>query len=482
MTSSKTVLSTAKSRLPNVLLSMAISLALSACAVGPNYIKPESTMPQAFKHAGTATMTVPLALDAWWSHFNDPVLTRIIERVLAQNLDLAAALARVDQARAVAHLSSAALLPIGSVNAQVAEQHQSLESPMGKLASHQPGYERNATLYSAGVGASWEIDLAGGLQRGAEADTAEAQAAEADRLGVRVSVAAEAADAYFRVRGAQARITLAEDEIKADVHLLELVNLRLNEGMSTLREQSQAEARVAQVKASIPPLRAERDVQLNRLDVLMGAQPGTYAVELAAPALDATIPALAVTLKPEDLLRRRPDVIAAERRLAASNARIGVATAEYYPKVSLSGLLGFESLNSATPSAASFQPLALIGVHWRLFDFGRIDEDVARAKGANAEALAHYRLSMLRATEDVENALVMQTEFDAERHELIREVEADQRARNSSEEAYKGGASSLMEVLEQDRQLLAARDQLARAQTGSGRAVVATFRALGGGW
>lgn len=482
MKTGKTPMPALKARLPTALLGTALSLALTACAVGPDYVKPASTMPQAFHHAGLATTAAPPALEVWWTHFNDPALTRIIERVLAQNLDLAASLARVVQARAVAHLSGAALLPIGSANAQAVEQHQSLQSPLGELASHRPGYDRNATLYSAGVGASWEIDLAGGLHRGVEADTAEAQAAEADRLGVRVSVAAEAADAYFRVRGAQTRIALAADEIKADTDLLELVKLRLKEGMSTRREQAQSEARVAQVKATIPPLRAERDVQLNRLDVLMGAQPGTYAAELAAPAADATIPALAVTLKPEQLLRRRPDVIAAERRLAASNARIGVATAEYYPKFSLAALLGFESLSSATPSAASFQPLALIGLRWRLFDFGRIDAEVAHAKGANAEALAHYRLSMLRATEDVENALLMQTELDAERHELIREVDADVRARDSSEEAYKGGAISLMEVLEQDRQLLTARDQLARAQTGSGRAVVATFRALGGGW
>ena len=474
------LISPRKAGLATALLGAA--LALSACAVGPDYVRPASTMPQAFHHAGPTTTAAPPALETWWTHFNDPMLTRIIERVLAQNLNLAASLARVEQARAVAHLSNAALRPIGSANAQVVAQHQSLESPLGKLASRQPGNDRNGTLYSAGVGASWELDLAGGLHRGAEADTAEAQAAEADRLGVRVSIAAEAADAYFRVRGAQTRIALAGDEIKANTDLLELVNLRLKEGLSNQREQSQAEARVAHVKATIPPLRAERDIQLNRLDVLMGAQPGTYAAELAAPAADATIPALALTLKPEELLRRRPDVIAAERRLAASNARVGVATAEYYPKFSLSALLGFESLNSATPSAASFQPLALIGLRWRLFDFGRVDAEVARAKGANAEALAHYRLSMLKATEDVENALVMQIELDAEHHELIREVDADVRARDSSEEAYKGGATSLMEVLEQDRQLLAARDQLARAHTGSGRAVVAAFRALGGGW
>ena len=464
------------------LLGATLAAALSACAVGPDYVKPAGAMPAAFLHAGTNG--APPALDVWWTQFNDPALTRIIERVLAQNLDLAAAMARVDQARATAHLAQAQLLPQGSADATVVRQRQSLQSPLGELASGQPGYKRNVTLVDSGVGASWEVDLSGGLQRGVEADQAEAQAAEADRLGVRVSVAAEAADAYFRVRGAQTRIALARQQIKADSDLLELVQWRLADGLSTERELAEAQARVAQVQAGIPPLRSELDIQLNRLDVLMGAHPGTYAAELAGPGngAEATIPPLAGGLKPEDLLKRRPDVIAAERRLAASSARIGVATSEYYPKFSLSALLGFESLGTGTPSAANFQPTAVAGVHWRLFDFGRIDAEVARAKGANAEALARYRQSMLRATEDVENALVQHAELDAERRELRDEVAADQRARNSSEEAFKGGASSLMEVLEQDRQLLAARDQLASAQTGAGRAAVATFRALGGGW
>src|SRR5471032_223544 len=468
------------------LLGATLAAALSACAVGTDYVKPADTMPAAFPHAAAnvASNTAPLTLDVWWTQFNDPALTRIIERVLAQNLDLAAAMARVDQARAAAHLSQAQLLPQGSADATVARQRQSLQGPLGELASAQPGYKRNVTLVDSGVGASWEVDLSGGLHRGVEADQAEAQAAEADRLGVRVSVAAEAADAYFRVRGAQTRIALAQLQTKADSDLLELVKLRLADGLSTERELAEAQARVAQVKAGIPPLRSELAIQLNRLDVLMGAQPGTYAAELAGAGNDAeaTIPPLAGGLQPQDLLKRRPDVIAAERRLAASSARIGVATSEYYPKFSLSALLGFESLGTGTPSAANFQPTAVAGVHWRLFDFGRVDAEVARAKGANAEALARYRQSMLRATEDVENALVQHAERDAERRELLAEVAADQRARNSSEEAFKGGASSLTEVLEQDRQLLAARDQLASAQTGAGRAAVATFRALGGGW
>src|SRR5476649_1346149 len=455
------------------LLGAMLAAALSACAVGTDYVKPADTMPAAFPHAAAnvASNTAPLTLDVWWTQFNDPALTRIIERVLAQNLDLAAALARVDQARAAAHLSQAQLLPQGSADATVARQRQSLQGPLGELASAQPGYKRNVTLVDSGVGASWEVDLSGGLHRGVEADQAESQAAEA-------------ADAYFRVRGAQTRIALAQLQTKADSDLLELVKLRLADGLSTERELAEAQARVAQVKAGIPPLRSELAIQLNRLDVLMGAQPGTYAAELAGAGNDAeaTIPPLAGGLQPQDLLKRRPDVIAAERRLAASSARIGVATSEYYPKFSLSALLGFESLGTGTPSAANFQPTAVAGVHWRLFDFGRVDAEVARAKGANAEAPARYRQSMLRATEDVENALVQHAERDAERRELLAEVAADQRARNSSEEAFKGGASSLTEVLEQDRQLLAARDQLASAQTGAGRAAVATFRALGGGW
>jgi NodT family efflux transporter outer membrane factor (OMF) lipoprotein len=458
------------------------SLCVTACAVGPDYTAPDIALPQNYRHAPVPAPGPALKVEDWWNNFNDPMLVRIVERALAQNLDLAASMARVEQARAAARRTSAAQLPEGSIDAQAARQRQSLESPLGALASSRPGYQRDATLYDAGLGATWELDLAGGLRRGAEADNAEAQAAEADHAGVRVSIAAEAADAYFRVRSAQARIELARAQIKTDGDLLTLVQSRLREGMSTAREQAQAQARVAQVRATLPALQAERETQLNRLDVLMAATPGTYAAEFANLAGQADIPAMAMALTPHDLLRRRPDVIAAERRLAASSARIGVATAEYYPRVSLSALLGYESLRTATPSAANFQPLAAIGLHWRLFDFGRVDAELARAEGARSEALARYRQSLLRATEDVENALIRQWQLDAERKELLQEVDADTRARGATQQAYEGGVLNLMELLEQDRQLLAARDQLVRVQSDSGRAVVATFRAMGGGW
>jgi len=195
------------------------------------------------------------------------------------------------------------------------------------------------------------------------------------------------------------------------------------------------------------------------------------------------VPRIALAEGPASLLQRRPDVIAAERRLAASSARIGVATAEYYPKVSLSALLGFESLSASKLfTAQAFQPAATAGLRWRLFDFGRVNAEVAGAKGAYAEALARYRKSMLQATSDVEDALIALTQLELQSHELDNEVNAHQRARDASEEAYKGGAVSLYEVLDEDRQLLASRDQQARVKADNARAAVSAFRALGGGW
>jgi NodT family efflux transporter outer membrane factor (OMF) lipoprotein len=476
--------------LRSALLALVCALAVAGCAeVGPNYRQPASTMPATFHnsaalaaHDAAASAPAP-ALDTWWNGFNDPELTRIVQRVLDQNLDLAAAMARIQQARAAANHAGAERLPEGNASASIAGQHQSLNSPLGKAGQTLPGYNRNQSLTDLGIGASWELDLFGGLKRGAEAADAQAQAAQADGDGVRISVAAEAADAYFRVRGAQQRIEIAQSQVDTDSHLLQLVTWRMNDGLATNRELAEVQALVAQSRATIPSLRIELETQLNRLDVLMGAQPGTYAAELRGPDDGWIVPAISMAQGPADLLRRRPDVIAAERRVAAANAQIGVATAEYYPKVSISALLGFESLSGGKLlGAASFQPEALAGLRWRLFDFGRVDAEVAQAKGANAEALANYRKAMLRATEDVENAMVTMTQTEMQSQELSTEVDAQRRARDASEDAYKGGAIGLYEVLDQDRQLLAAQDQLASARIDDARAAVSTFRALGGGW
>lgn len=473
--------------LGRVVASMALTVALSACMAGPNYTRPDLNTSADYAQQSQLSERTPAApapaLDTWWTGFDDPELTRIIQRALVQNLDLAAAMARVDQARAAAREAGAQLKPQGSLDGQVVQQRQSVKGPIGEIASTFPGYTRTQTLEDVGVGASWELDLAGGLHRGAEAADAEAQAAEAGQDGVRVSVAAEAADAYFQVRGAQERIRLAQQQVDTEAQLLELVRVRLAGGLATAREVAQAQALVLQAQVTLPPLRITLVQQLNRLDVLMGAAPGTYAAELQESAQSFSVPTIGTEGGPAMLLRRRPDVIAAERRLAASNARIGVAVAEYYPKVSLGGLLGFESLSSGSLfSAAAFQPQAVLGLHWRLFDFGRVDAEVAQAKGANAEALAQYRQSMLRATEDVENAIVELAQLEVQHRDLLKEVTAHEQARSAAQDAYKGGAISLIEVLDEDRQLLTARDELARVHADDARAAVSTFRALGGGW
>jgi NodT family efflux transporter outer membrane factor (OMF) lipoprotein len=469
-----------------VAMSVVAGLGLMGCAVGPNYRKPATTL-EGFHSAAAiearSTRTSAPALDRWWLGFDDPELTRIVERALHQNLDLAAAIARVEQARAAAREAGAQLLPTADLTAQAARIHESLESPIGAVARHLPGYQRDQSEYDVGAGASWEIDLFGGLRRGAQATTAEAQAAEAEQVGTHIMVAADAADAYFQVRGDQARIAVARAQVTTDERLVELVERRFRSGVATDRELARAQALLSQARASLQPLAINLEAQLNLLDVLMGAQPGTYAAELKSPQEIPPPPGIPSDDAPTTVLRRRPDVIAAERRLAASNARIGEAISEYYPKISIAGLLGFESLSAGHLfRAATFQPEALAGLRWRLFDFGKVDAQVAQAKGANAEALADYRQSILHAVEDVENAFTSLVQLQAHTQELEREVAALERARDSSQKAYAAGVIPLTDVLDADQQLLVAQDQLALTRANTDQAAVQSFRAIGGGW
>ncbi len=463
---------------------------LSACAVGPHYAGPPDVALHPFHNAAapnpadtSAADSPSPSLDTWWSGFNDPELTKVEQRALSENLDLLASMARVEQARAVAKAAGADRLPSGEVDADATRLRQSLQSPIGALGSHLPGFDRDVSFYDAGTGASWELDLFGGLRRKEEAASAEAQAASATRLGVRVMVAADAADAYFQIRGYQARLAIAQNQVRTDSDLLELIKLRKSYGVATDREIAQAEALLRNARATMPPLRIALEAQLNRLDVLMGAQPGTYAAELDNAPVVATIPALSNVGKACDLLHRRPDILAAERRLAASNADIGVAISNYYPQLSLSGLLGFESMQAGDLfKSATFQPEVVGGLRWRLFDFGKVDAEVAQAKGAHAEALATYRQTVLRATEDVEDSLMSLAQHKVETDELAGEEAALVRARDVAQDDYKAGAVSLTDVLDANRQLLAARDELAQTRADTARAAVASFRALGGGW
>ncbi|KAA0180548.1 TolC family protein [Cupriavidus gilardii] len=473
---------------PRYLFGSLLSTMLAGCAVGPDYTPPAIDMAPFHNTdviAGRQTRLPAPRLDRWWTGFNDPMLEKIVQRALDQNLSLRAALARVAQARSAAQAAGARLLPTVGAVASAAKQHQSVNSPLGAIASTFPNYSRVQESYNVGASASWEIDLAGGLTRARSAAWAEEQAAEADHMGTRITVAADAADAYLQIRGLQARLAVTQDQIKTDVHLVELVQARLKAGAADSREVAQAEALLRQARAVVPVFRIALQAQLNRLDVLMGVQPGTYATELRSNGAGAIpdVPAIVAGGQPIDVLRRRPDIIAAERRLAAANENIGVAISDYYPKVSLSGVLGFDSTSGGKLfKSASLQSLGTVGFSWRLFDFGKVDAEVKQAEGAYAEALAEYRESTLKAVQDVEDALMTLVQTELRTDELQQEVSALTRVRDLSERAYRAGSITLTDVLDADRQLLVSRDALDASKADAARAAVRAFRAMGGGW
>ena len=467
-----------------LLLSVSI---LTGCAVGPDYRSPEIDVSSRFLGQEAIVhrdVQSKADLTAWWAGFDDPLLTRFISLALEQNLDIAQAAARVAQSRASLRLADAALLPSANASANAARAYQSVETPLGQLLNATPDFDRNGSFYEANLNASWEIDLFGGLRRGREAARAEFEASEAGAIATRLAVAAQTADVYVTIRGLQARIAIARQQAQTRRELLSTVKLQFEKGIAAELQMRQVEGSLAQVEAQIPVLESGLDAAMNALDVLLAVQPGTYRADLSTEASIPAAPGLADTGTPAEMIRRRPDLIVAERRLAAASARIGVAIAEYYPKFSLGGLLG-----SATAIAsgnlftgAASQAMGVLGLRWRLFDFGRIDAQIAAARGQEAEALAAYRLAVLRATEDVENAFSALVKREAQVGILARGESSFARARENSVAAYSGGVVSLIEVLDAESNLLQVRDAKAQAQTEAARAAVASFRALGGGW
>jgi NodT family efflux transporter outer membrane factor (OMF) lipoprotein len=422
---------------------------LAGCAVGPDYQSPDISLTSRFlgqDDIGRREARRQADLQTWWAAFDDPKLTRFVALALEQNLDIAQAAARVAQARASLQLADAALLPSANVSAQGAKTYQSVETPLGRVLNSTPGFDRHGSYYEANLGASWEIDVFGGLRRGQEAARAEYQASEAGAVATRLAVAAQTADAYVTVRGLQARLAIARQQAETRRQLLFTVALQYEKGIAAELQVRQAEGSLAQVEAQIPVLEAGLDAAMNALDVLLGVQPGTYRGELSLAAPVPMAPGFAETGTPAEIIRRRPDLIVAERRLAASHARIGVAISEYYPKFSLGALLGsataISSRNLFTSGANQAQ--GVLGLRWRLFDFGRVDAQIAAARGREAEALAAYRLAVLRATEEVENSFSALVRREAQVAVLTRGESSLARARENSLAAYKGGVVSLM--------------------------------------
>lgn len=459
---------------------------VAGCAAGPDYRRPDAPLPSHYigqaAEPGRGASASELA--AWWQGFDDPLLAHFVSLALEQNLDLAQAAARVSQARTGLGAANAALLPSAAIDGSAARARQSTETPLGQVLASTPGYGRWGNAYEVDLAASWELDVFGGLRRGREAALADYQASQAGAVATRLAVAAQTADIYVTIRGLQARLGIARQQVRTQQDLLSKVGLLYGKGLAAEYQVRQTEGVLAQVQATIPVLQAGLDASMNALDVMLGVPPGTHRPELETVAPIPATPRIAEMGSPADLLHRRPDLIVAERRLAASNARIGEAIAEYYPKFSLSGLLGsataISSGNLFTSGAS--QTSAVLGLRWRLFDFGRINAQIDLARGRDAEALAAYRQAVLRATEDVENAFSALANRGEQAATLTQGEVALSRARASSFAAYRRGAASLIDVLHADESLLQASDARAQAQTESARAAVAAFRALGGGW
>ena len=462
---------------------MALTLAvvttgMTGCAkVGP-YQPPEIALSPSF----VAPVAIADSDPVWWMRFNDPLLNDIVARVRTENLDLAAASSRVEQARAMASGAAANGRPQIGGAASAEESVYSRNSPIGSVAGAL-GQPRNNELYQIGVQASWELDLFGKFASGNAA--ADAQVGEALALAeaVKLSVTAEAVDAYLQLRIVQAQLETAQQQLDNRASFARLVGMRYREGLSSQREYELAMAQVAEVEASIPMLRTAIATHGHRLDVLMGSQAGTMAATLAAvrPIPAALQPS--GSANPAELMRRRPDLVAAERRVAFANANIAVEMAEYYPQVSFNGLLSLLTMGgSSLLTGDAVQAVGGGGLRWRLFDFGRIDARVAVARGREAEALIDYRAAALGATEEVENALVRIVEGQRTLQKCEERVRMVSGAADKTRLAFQHGAVSFIDVLDVERQLLDAGLQLQLAKGDLARASLASVRALGGGY
>jgi len=474
--------------LPQHVLALVICTSLlTGCVVGPDYHRPDAPLAsryQAQPAAQQGNLPQPARFVVWWEGFDDPLLSQLVSSALAQNLDIAEATARMTQTRAGLGMATAALLPAGDISGQTARAYQSLETPLGQVLSSTPDYNRYGNRYETDLNANWEIDIFGGLQRGRQAALADYQASEAGVTAARLAVATQTADIYITLRGLQTRLAIAHKQVITQQELLEKVHLLYSKGLAPEYQVRQTEGALAQVEATIPVLQAGLDAAMNGVDVMLGTPPGTHRSQLIVPTRIPQPPQITTLGTPADLLRRRPDIIVAERHLAASNARIGVAVSEYYPKFSLNALLGSTTVISSGNllSSKASQSAGVLGLRWRLFDFGRINAQIDQAKGQEAEALAAYRQSVLRATEEVENAFSALFNREIQATTLTRGETALAHARQSSFIAFQQGTSSLIDVLHNDEVLLQASDARAQAQTESARAAVATFKALGGGW
>ncbi len=479
-------------RLPYRGAGLLLLLGLVGCAVGPNYQMPDMRVPARWSEAPSQGVTTqPLQVTQWWGTFNDPRLDSLIERAVGSNLDLRQAEARVREARALRGVAGADFWPTLDASGSYARSRRS-----ENVAATQSGAVNGSAavggvpsgklvqdLFQGGFDASWELDLFGGVRRSVEAADADLAASVEDLRDVLVTLLAEVARNYVEVRGFQRRISIAQENIRSQQETLALTQARFEAGLTSELDVVQAAAQLATTQAQVPTLETSLKQGIHRLGVLLGQDPGALLPELSREApIPPTPPEVPVGL-PADLLRRRPDVRRTERQLAAATARIGVAVADLFPKLSLTGSLGLQSDQLANLPLGSSRFWSLgPSLSWPVFDAGRIRANIQVQNTREAQRLAQYTQAVLTALEEVENALVAYSREQVRRHKLTEAVEANQRAVELANELYIRGLGDFLNVLEAQRSLFASQSGLVESEAMVSSNVVALYKALGGGW
>ena len=452
-------------------------LILTGCAtVGPDYVPPDTSVSATYhselKGGLSAEEMDPQTLAAWWTTLNDPELSSLIDRAVSGNLDLKKALARVREARARRGIAKAGLFPTLDATG----------SASWSRINRDEGSSTSSDFYAAGFDAGWELDIFGGVRRSVEAAEADLQASEEDLRNVLVSLLAEVALNYIDVRTSQVQIAVAEANLEAQSETYQLTQWRYEAGLSDELAVQQARYNLENTRSLIPALRTGLEEAMNRIAVLLGEQPGKVHPELEKREPIPVTPLNVAVGVPADLLRRRPDVRQAERQLAAQTARIGVATADLYPKFTLNGSIGLEALSLSNLSSGTLTLSGGPRVTWAIFKGGAIRQNIEVQSALQEQALIQYEATLLGALEEVENALVAYAEVQQRRQSLTEATDAAQKAVELAQYKYEAGLTDFNNVLDAQRSLLSFQEQLAQSEGNVTSNLIRLYKALGGGW
>jgi len=466
---------------PVVVIMMAACLVLLAgCAVGPDYQPPKpDTASQWISPLARGETNGPAGLAEWWKNFSDTNLDSLMTMAIQSNLTLRVAEAHVREARAGRDVADGSLWPsVGSSSSYSRNRYgQNSFPPLP------PGTALDYNLYSAGFDAAWELDIFGGTRRAVEAANAELGAAEYGRRDVLISLLAEVARNYIGTRGYQQRLVITRQNIQVQQEILDLSSNRFENGLSSDVDVQQAAALLAATEAEVPSLETGLDESVRHLAVLLGQSPGALINEMSVEKpIPMTPPEVPVGL-PSNLLQRRPDVQQAERELAVATARIGVAKADLFPKFSLTGIAGLQSISAGNWfDYASRYWSAGPTVQWEIFEAGSIRANVRVQNARQEQALDAYQQTVLVALEDVENALTAYAREQVRRESLARSAQADEQALKLSTQLYDSGLANFLGVLDSERSLYAAQDALVQSNQTIALDLVQLYKALGGGW